>query len=83
MMRHRNAALTVVTLFACVLVLSLPGFASVIRRDINSPTPIKGVHGNYSPSKLSPLIYAQNTDFGGAFASQNDTDGSWKLRHHL
>ena len=75
MMRHRYAVLTVVTLFACVLVLSLPGFASVLKHDQHAPSPIKGVHNNYSPSKLSPLIYAQNTDLGGAFASQFDTNG--------
>lgn len=61
-MRFNNRVLTVALLFVCFLALSLPGFATTVSQMASG-----------SVTKLSPLVYAQNPDFNGAYSSQNDT----------
>jgi hypothetical protein len=80
-MRQHFRALAIATLVASLLVLTVPAFAGMISNTSwKNPSPItastapRASSSHYSPvSGPSPIIYAQNPDFNGAYASQNDT----------
>jgi len=70
---------TVSVLALALLLLCAPGFAAVLSHsggNLPSKSSPSGAHAYSTPTAASPLIYAQNTDFNGAYASQNDTNGN-------
>lgn len=77
-MRPKSSALAIAALATFLLAISASGFASAIS---NPSGPIPHTVGpqthNFSASPASPIVYFQNPDFLGAFASQNDTTGGF------
>jgi hypothetical protein len=80
-MRPNLRALTVATVVACLLVLTVPAFAGMITNtSAKNPSPISSTNlpkaaSSYAPVHgPSPIVYFQNPDFNGAFSSQNDTN---------
>ncbi|HVP55753.1 MAG TPA: PEP-CTERM sorting domain-containing protein [Candidatus Eisenbacteria bacterium] len=74
-MRHNPRILAVAVLATFLFAVSLPGFATVASHIGGTSQPRASVTAAYSPALASPLIYFQNSDYNGAYASQNDTTG--------
>ena len=73
-MRRNTRALVVIAVAAMLLSLTLPGFATVVSH-VGGTGQLKTTVNSYkNVPKLSPIIYFQNPDYNGAFASQNDTN---------
>jgi hypothetical protein len=75
-MRQNARILTGGALLLLIAALSLPGFASAFSStgNPNQPRPYAASQ-LVGPGLKSPLIYFQNPDFNGAWASQNDPNG--------
>jgi PEP-CTERM motif len=69
-MRHQKH--TIAALAVCLLALSVSGFAGAISHAGGTIQPVPGPR-SFASTKLSPIIYEQDPDFGNVFASQNDT----------
>ncbi len=75
MQRRSPRAMMPAAITAVLLALVVSGSAQ------SNDKPLKGVHGTGLIQSSSPwtapstLVYAQNPDFNGAYASQNDTNG--------
>lgn len=80
-MRFQKHTIAVAALVVFLLALSAPGFATAIAHVGAPGQPVKGTtqgtHGYAPIVKNSPLVYAQDPDFNGAIASQNDTTGGF------
>lgn len=70
-MRHHYRAIAIVSLVAFLLVVNVPVFAGVVSH-VSGTGNNQIASSNLYKTGADPLVYAQNTNFNGAFASQND-----------
>ena len=77
-MRSKSSALAIAAVATFLLFISTSGFASAISHP-SGPIPhaVGPQSHSFGPSTASPIVYFQNPDFLGAFASQNDTTGGF------
>ena len=77
-MRPKSSALAIAVMATFLLAISVSGFASAISHPSGPIPKTFGPHSHsFGPSPASPLVYFQNPDFVGAYASQNDTTGGF------